>query len=71
MSKDDAIEAGLYQYIGEEIDVAYMEELKKQIIHPEIIKEVADELKIVYTPFHGTGNKPVRRILLQARLCCS
>ena len=53
MSKDDAIEAGLYQYIGEEIDVAYMEELKKQIIHPEIIKEVADELKIVYTPFHG------------------
>ena len=42
MSKDDAIEAGLYQYIGEEIDVAYMEELKKQIIHPEIIKEVAD-----------------------------
>ena len=65
MSKDDAIEAGLYQYIGEEIDVAYMEELKKQIIHPEIIKEVADELKIVYTPFHGTGNKPVRRILAE------
>lgn len=42
-----------------------MEELKKQIIHPEIIKEVADELKIVYTPFHGTGNKPVRRILAE------
>ena len=42
-----------------------MEELKKQIIHPEIIKEVADELKIVATPSHGTGNKPVRRILAE------
>lgn len=65
MSKEDAMEAGLYQMIGEEIDVAYMAELKKQIIHPEIIKEMAEELKIVYTPFHGTGNKPVRRILAE------
>lgn len=63
MSKEDAIAAGLYQVIGKEIDDAYMEELKKQIIHPEIIKEVADDIKIVYTPFHGTGNVPVRRIL--------
>lgn len=65
MSKEDAMKAGLYQMIGEEIDVAYMAELKKQIIHPEIIKEMAEELKIVYTPFHGTGNKPVRRILAE------
>lgn len=63
MSKEAAIAAGLYQVIGQEIDDAYMVELKKQIIHPEIIKEVADEIKIVYTPFHGTGNLPVRRIL--------
>lgn len=63
MSKEDAIAAGLYQVIGKEIDDAYMAELKKQIIHPEIIKEVADDIKIVYTPFHGTGNVPVRRIL--------
>ena len=40
-----------------------MAELKKQIIHPEIIQEVADDIKIVYSPFHGTGNVPVRRIL--------
>ena len=40
-----------------------MEELKKQIIHPEIIKEVAKDMKIVYSPFNGTGNLPVRRIL--------
>lgn len=65
MSKEDAMKAGLYQMIGEEIDVAYMAELKKQIIHPEIIKEMAEDLKIVYTPFHGTGNKPVRRILAE------
>lgn len=63
MDKKEAIAAGLYQVIGSEIDDAYMAELKKQIIHPEVIKEVADEIKIVYTPLCGTGNKPVRRIL--------
>ena len=63
MDKKEAMDKGLYKVIGKEIDDAYMAELKKQIIHPEIIKEVADEIKIVYTPFHGTGNVPVRRIL--------
>ncbi|MCM1134624.1 MAG: phospho-sugar mutase [Clostridium sp.] len=63
MDKDAATQAGLYQVIGKEIDDAYMAELKKQIIHPEIIQEVADDIKIVYSPFHGTGNVPVRRIL--------
>lgn len=63
MDKKEAMDKGLYQVIGKEIDDAYMAELKKQIIHAEIIKEVADEIKIVYTPFHGTGNVPVRRIL--------
>ncbi len=63
MDKAQAQAQGLYQVIGQEIDDAYMEELKKQIIHPEVIKEMADDIKIVYTPFHGTGNVPVRRIL--------
>ena len=63
MSREDAIAAGLYQVIGKEIDDAYMAELKKQIIHPDVIKEVADDIKIVYSPFNGTGNVPVRRIL--------
>ncbi|MCR4903603.1 MAG: phospho-sugar mutase [Butyrivibrio sp.] len=63
MSKEDAVAAGLYEVIGKEIDDAYMVELKKQCIHPEVIKEVSDDFRIVYTPFHGTGNKPVRRIL--------
>ncbi|MBQ8326229.1 MAG: phospho-sugar mutase [Lachnospiraceae bacterium] len=63
MAKEDAMKAGLYNVIGAEIDDAYMVELKKQIIHPEIIKEVAEDIKIVYTPLHGTGNIPVRRVL--------
>ena len=63
MDKKEAMEKGLYRVIGKEIDDRYMEELKKQIIHPEVIKEMADDIRIVYTPFHGTGNVPVRRIL--------
>ena len=63
MEKQEAVKAGLYQVIGREIDDKYMAELKKQIIHPEIIAEVADDIKIVYSPFNGTGNLPVRRIL--------
>lgn len=65
MGKAAAIEAGLYQTIGKEMDDAYIAELKKQILHPEIIKEVAEDMKIVYSPFNGTGNVPVRRILSQ------
>ncbi len=63
MDKDAAIAAGLYQTIGKEIDDAYMAELKKQIIHPDVIAAVADDIKIVYTPLCGTGNKPVQRVL--------
>ncbi|MBR6158682.1 MAG: phospho-sugar mutase, partial [Lachnospiraceae bacterium] len=63
MSKEEAIAGHLYNVIGSDIDDKYMAELKKQIIHPEIIEAVADKIKIVYTPFHGTGNIPVRRIL--------
>jgi phosphoglucomutase len=51
--------------VGAEIDDAYMEELKKQIINPDVIEKVADQLKIVYSPFNGTGNLPVRRILAE------
>lgn len=63
MTKEAAMEAGLYVVIGAEIDDAYMVELKKQVIHPEIIKEVAEDISIVYTPLCGTGNVPVRRVL--------
>lgn len=63
MDKDAAQKAGLLVSIGAEIDDAYMAALKQQILHPEILKEAAGALKIVYSPFHGTGNVPVCRIL--------
>ena len=63
MDKEEAVKAGLYRVIGKEIDDAFMEALKKQILHPEVIEEMADNIKIVYTPLCGTGNKPVQRIL--------
>lgn len=63
MDKDEAVKAGLYNVIGSEIDDKYIAELKKQVKCPEAIKEAQKDLKIVYTPLHGTGNIPARRIL--------
>ncbi len=63
MDKTKAQEDGLYVTIGEDIDRAYMDEIKKLVIHQDAIDAVKDELKIVYTPLHGTGNIPVRTIL--------
>ena len=63
MDKDKAKEEGLYVTIGEDIDRAYMDEIKKLVLHQDAIDAVKDELKIVYTPLHGTGNIPVRTIL--------
>ncbi|MCI8730259.1 MAG: phospho-sugar mutase [Lachnospiraceae bacterium] len=63
MDKEAAIAQGKYQVIGQEADDAYMEELKKQVLHMDAIKAEGQNLKIVYTPLHGTGNLPARRIL--------
>jgi phosphoglucomutase len=63
MDKDEAIKKGLYNVIGKEIDDSYTETLKKLVLRPEAIREWGDKLKIVYTPLHGTGNLPVRRVL--------
>lgn len=63
MTTEEAKVAGLYEVIGKEIDDKYMEALKKLVLHPEAIKQMASSLKIVYTPLHGTGNVPVRRVL--------
>ena len=63
MDINEAIEKGLYNVIGKDIDDRYMEELKKLSLNPDVIKEMAKDIKIVYTPLHGTGNLPVRRIL--------
>lgn len=63
MDKEEAVKAGLYEVIGQAVDDAYIAELKKQVIHMDAIKEEGRNLKIVYTPLHGTGNIPARRIL--------
>ena len=63
MDKAEAEKSGLYEVIGQQIDDAYMEELKKQVIHHDAIAAEGKNLKIVYTPLHGTGNIPARRIL--------
>lgn len=63
MALDEAKKSGFYTVIGAELDDAYMEELKKLVIHRDSIKAMAKELKIVYSPLHGTGNIPARRIL--------
>lgn len=63
MSKEEAIKQGLYNEIGEEIDNRYIEELKKLVVNQEAIKKTQKDLKIVYTPLHGTGGILVKRIL--------
>lgn len=63
MDKSEAMAAGLYVTIGADIDDAYIEELKSQVIHWDSIKEAQKDIKIVYSPLHGTGNIPARRVL--------
>lgn len=63
MTEEAAVKAGLFHIVGKDVDDRYMEQLKKQSIHPEIIREAAGDIRIVYTPLHGTGNIPVRRVL--------
>ena len=63
MDEQDALSQGLLTIIGKEIDDAYMAELKKQIIHPDLITKMAEDITIVYTPLHGTGMVPVTRVL--------
>ena len=63
MDRPAAAAAGLYQQIGADIDDPYIAELKSLVLHQDCIDKVKDDLTIVYTPLHGTGNLPVRRVL--------
>lgn len=63
MKEDEALKLGLLNIIGEEIDKLYLEELKKLILSPLALKKVSKDLKIVYTPLHGTGAILVPQIL--------
>ena len=63
MDEEKAKKEGLFNVIGKEIDDKYIAELKKQSLNTDVIKQMAKDIKIVYTPLHGTGNIPVRRVL--------
>ena len=63
ITKEEAIEKGLYNIISLELDDMYLDELQKNTLNPEDIKKAADDLKIVYTPLHGTGGKLVKKLL--------
>lgn len=60
---DEGVKNGLIEIMGEDIEDIYLDNVQKQCINPELVREKGDKLKFVYTPFHGTGNKPVRKIL--------
>ena len=58
-----AVKGGMIVMIGDDVEEAYLDCVQAQCINPELVREKGDTLKFVYTPFHGTGNKPVRKIL--------
>lgn len=66
MELEEAKETGLFEYIDEKVDDAFIANVLAQRQSPELIAEMADQLKIVYTPLHGSGNIPVRRALQEA-----
>lgn len=63
MSREEAGAKRLYHVVGKAIDDNYIRALKSLSIHPEVTHEMGDKIKIVYTPLHGAGNKPVQRVL--------
>ena len=63
ISKEEAVSNGTYIVIGADIDDPYIEELKSQVIHWDAIKAAQKDIKIVYSPLHGTGNVPARRVM--------
>ncbi|ATD55262.1 phospho-sugar mutase [Clostridium chauvoei] len=63
MTEEEALHKQLLVYIGEEVDKAYIESVKGLSIRTKLVKEKANELKVIYTPIHGSGNVPVRRVL--------
>lgn len=68
MDEKEALSKGLLTYIGEDVDRKYLESVFARRVNPEAVAEVADRFSIVYTPFHGSGNKLVQRILRMSGL---
>ena len=68
ISKEKAIEQGLFNIVGKEMDDKYINTLKSLILNPEIVREQGKKLKVVYTPLHGTGNTITERLLKEIGL---
>lgn len=66
MDKAEAVEKKLFNLIGEEVDEAFDKNVQAQLMCPDMIQRMGDQLNIVYTPLHGSGNMPVRRNLAKA-----
>lgn len=63
LTQEEAEQKGLLTWIGEEVDEAYIEAVTSVSRHPEVVRELGKELKIIYTPLHGSGHLPVVRTL--------
>ncbi|MDU5111784.1 MAG: phospho-sugar mutase [Clostridium sp.] len=63
MDEEVAVKNGLLVYIGEDVDKAYIDLVKDLTVRKDLVKDKAKDLKIIYTPIHGSGNMPVRRVL--------
>ncbi|MCR4943279.1 MAG: phospho-sugar mutase [Clostridium sp.] len=63
ITEEEAVEKGLLNYIGEDVDKAYIEKVEGLTIREDLVKNNAKDLNIIYTPIHGSGNIPVRRVL--------
>lgn len=63
MDKKEAIEKGLFNMIGKNVDDAFIEAVKTQSLHRDVVEKISSDFNVVYTPLHGTGNKPVQRVL--------
>ncbi len=63
MDFDEGVKCGLIEIMGDAVEEAFLDEVQKQCINPDLIREKGRDMKFVYTPFHGSGNKPVRKIL--------
>jgi phosphoglucomutase len=66
LDKEDAVAQGLFQYIGEEVDAKYVQAVVRLQLRPEVVQEMGEKVRILYTPLHGAGNLPVRRVLREA-----
>lgn len=63
MELSDALQKGIVEYVGAELNEKFLETIQKQQLNPDAVKEVADTFKLIYTPLHGTGSRPVKEIL--------